>query len=1365
MAKGGKIQEPDIVEKKVYDIGKKFARSLDPAIKANEQWRDSFKKVKEAALEYAKIENEFRSAKGRNEVLEVKKKEIELRNKATAAVKQEKEAYLNLQKAKTEKLRQEKLAIEIENKLTRVKKKNIKLTIEEKVKNQALAKIKKYQARATLGLVGPYEKLNRKLTEARNKAKDVGVAFGETSKQFKKAQQEVIKLDARLKKLDQALGQSQRFVGEYGRNLSQLKGIYSSLVSALGYTGGFIAFTQVLSNSFKIIREFSKEMANLRAITRSDAKELEVLARKLGETTVFTANEAAKAMSLLAMAGYNTNQILKATPEVLNLAAAGNISLAKAADIASNVLSGFGYSADRTNEVVDVLARTATSTNTSIESLGDSFKEIAPTARNLKIPMTEVSGAIGILGNSGIKGTDATNSLNTALNRLSKPTKKMLTKMKELNLQFFDSQGEFIGLTKMVEHLNERFKGLTTEQKAAAIATLFGAHANKQMTSLVNGQVTAMINNKEVILKGADALKYLTKEYEHSEGAAKRMADTQLDSLDGALRLLKSAWEGYVLGVDESSGASNKLKVILVYLAKNLKNIIGAITTAAAIWLAYKGVIITYGLAQKIATAATVAHRIAIVAMNRGVMSAVRSMKALKASLIKSGMGIALVLVASLVYELSNLGKSYNAVASAQKLAAKNTIKEKSNLESLIKIAKNEKISKEEREKAIKKINKLSPEYLGNITLETINTKEATKAVEDYIKELDRKALAQALSEKKTELMKKLVDAENIVVGENVNLWDQTAAAIKTVGNATAFTDNVLNKSIDKKNKKIKDLKEQIKTLDSTLVNYLKKGKISLSEEGTPARKTTVNAKKDTSEKSEKERKEIEKRIAEDTISLVEHVKKQRIEAAKSIFENEKYSIEERQEALKKQIEAETDLINFQTEVKLRKINYATNEELKIIAAGGSRAIALKEEIAKRESSARLLIEKQKQSALKSLDLKREEGQDKLELEYIKEQAELQKAITEKALSEEIASEYQAFKNKEGIYKDAVNAVEEREKRIAEIKRRYAIKALEAQIDVIEKLLDNEELSATKRAEYEQKLAKAKSDLAEASNSGDDDLNLEKKKEFYEEVAQKAGEILDGLGNEVFDSRIAMIDEEIAKNDEKYDKLLENENLTEEERKGIEDKREKEREALEAKKRKQQRKQAIFNKALAASEIAMNTAKALIGIWAEVPKVDFGVSAGLMTAFVSSLGAVQLATVAAQKIPQYAKGTEHHPGGDALVGEERPEVILEPGKDAYVVSKPTILDLPKSTKVVPSIEAYNKLMSAAILTNLEVKQKKLNDFQASMVLNNNYNELLNEMKKNTEATEKIKTNVIVNQTPPPDIDHQWFRLQNNNWQA
>lgn len=307
----------------------------------------------------------------------------------------------------------------------------------------------------------------------------------------------------------------------------------------------------------KEFAQFEKGMSSVKAITNATGDEFEDLtnlAKEMGATTVFTAKEATEAMKFLGMAGFETDDIMKSLKGTMNLAAASTADLGTSADIMSNILTGFRLEADQADRVVDVLAKTVTSANTDIFQLGEAMKFIAPTAASFGISLEEVSAAVGILGNAGLQGSIATRALSTSMVRITKPTDKMLGVMEDLNLEFFDVNGQFIGLTQTLRLLENRLEGSTDKNKAFVLSTLFGQEAFKQWNVL--------------LATGADGLDEYTKELENSGGTAQKMADTQLDNLAGSLEKLNSAFSGLAIEVGEKfnpiiKGAVDKLTSLI----------------------------------------------------------------------------------------------------------------------------------------------------------------------------------------------------------------------------------------------------------------------------------------------------------------------------------------------------------------------------------------------------------------------------------------------------------------------------------------------------------------------------------------------------------------------------------------------------------------------------------------------------------------------------------------------------------------------------------------------------------------------------------------------------------------------------------
>ena len=135
--------------------------------------------------------------------------------------------------------------------------------------------------------------------------------------------------------------------------------------------------------------------------TGKELADLEEQAKELGKTTQFSAIQVSEGMENLASAGFEANEILKAMPGLLDLAATDNIELANAAEIAATAINGFGLEADDTGHVADVLAESAARTNASVESMGYSFKYVAPYSAALNVSMEQTAAAIGILSDAG----------------------------------------------------------------------------------------------------------------------------------------------------------------------------------------------------------------------------------------------------------------------------------------------------------------------------------------------------------------------------------------------------------------------------------------------------------------------------------------------------------------------------------------------------------------------------------------------------------------------------------------------------------------------------------------------------------------------------------------------------------------------------------------------------------------------------------------------------------------------------------------------------------------------------------------------------------------------------------------------------
>uniref|UniRef100_UPI0035A31EE7 phage tail tape measure protein n=1 Tax=Anaerofustis stercorihominis TaxID=214853 RepID=UPI0035A31EE7 len=262
------------------------------------------------------------------------------------------------------------------------------------------------------------------------------------------------------------------------------------------------------------------------------------LAKEMGSKTAFSASECAEALNYLALAGYDTQEMADTLPTVLNLAAAGGLDLASASDMVTDAMSALGMKTSDANKMVDQMAKTASSTNTSVGQLGEGILTIGATAKTVKGGTAELNTALGILANNGIKGAEGGTHLRNVILSLQSPTDTAAAQMEALGLSVYDSEGNMRSLNDILGDLNTSMDGMTAEEKANIISKIF----NKTDLSSVN----ALLANT------GDTWTDLQTAIENSGGAAQQMADTQLDNLSGQLTILKSAVEGFAISIGDA---------------------------------------------------------------------------------------------------------------------------------------------------------------------------------------------------------------------------------------------------------------------------------------------------------------------------------------------------------------------------------------------------------------------------------------------------------------------------------------------------------------------------------------------------------------------------------------------------------------------------------------------------------------------------------------------------------------------------------------------------------------------------------------------------------------------------------------------
>lgn len=326
-----------------------------------------------------------------------------------------------------------------------------------------------------------------------------------------------------------ALGKSLSAFKSFGTKIgSMAKNVGKVAAAGLAVIGG--SMTAIGASAVKEGLTFDKAMSQVAATlgkTTEDIKELSDFARKMGAETAFSATEAAEALNYMALAGYDSEKSMRMLPTVLNLAAAGNMDLARASDMVTDAQSALGLSLEESEALVDQMAKTSSKTNTSVEQLGDAMLTVGGTAKMMKGGTAELNAVLGVLADNGIKGSEGGTALRNVMLALSSPTKKAATALKQLGVNVYDAEGNMKDIPTIMAELNAAMSGMSQQERTKYISQIFNKRDLKSVEALLGTT--------------SDRWAELNDEIANSGGAAAQMAETQLDNLAGDITKLKSA--------------------------------------------------------------------------------------------------------------------------------------------------------------------------------------------------------------------------------------------------------------------------------------------------------------------------------------------------------------------------------------------------------------------------------------------------------------------------------------------------------------------------------------------------------------------------------------------------------------------------------------------------------------------------------------------------------------------------------------------------------------------------------------------------------------------------------------------------------
>jgi len=357
------------------------------------------------------------------------------------------------------------------------------------------------------------------------------LAVGDISKeQYDALQREIVETEQELKRLESTANQSSTAVQNIAAKGEKLKTLGDN-ISNVGQKmlPATIAITGLGTAAVKTASDFDTAMSKVAAIagaTGKDFDDLRAKAREMGSKTKFSATEAANAMEYMSMAGWKTKDMLGGIEGIMNLAAASGEDLATTSDIVTDALTAFGLSADDSGHFADILAAASSNANTNVSMMGETFKYCAPIAGALGFSAEDTAEAIGLMGNAGIKSSQAGTALRSIMNNLSKEVKLSSNAFGKMTIKTTNQDGSMRSLNDILADCRKAFSQMSESEKAANAQTLVGKNAMSGFLALMNA--------------APSDIEKLNTAITNCDGKAGDMAETMQNNLEGQITILKS---------------------------------------------------------------------------------------------------------------------------------------------------------------------------------------------------------------------------------------------------------------------------------------------------------------------------------------------------------------------------------------------------------------------------------------------------------------------------------------------------------------------------------------------------------------------------------------------------------------------------------------------------------------------------------------------------------------------------------------------------------------------------------------------------------------------------------------------------------
>ena len=377
------------------------------------------------------------------------------------------------------------------------------------------------------------ERQTQKLETTDAKLKEAGIDTANLAQKDAELTSQISELQAKQKEAEDG-------ATSYGESASAAFEIAAQALASAGIAAALHEIYEAYMECIGVAGDFEESMSTVKALSDASAEEMAALsatAKELGATTKFTAKESADAMGYMAMAGWDAVDMIGGMDGVLQLAAASGEDLAMVSDIVTDSLSAFGLKASDTAHFSDVLAAAATNSNTNVATMGETFKMSASVAGALGYSIEDVAVAIGLMANSGVKGSIAGTALRNTFNGLLEGVTLTGAAFGEYEYTAVKADGTMKDFGSTIDELRVYFAQMTEAERVNNAMTIAGQRGYNGLLAILNA------TNEDYTS--------LASSINNCTGAAQRMADVRLDNMNGQLTLMNSAWEAVKTTIGE----------------------------------------------------------------------------------------------------------------------------------------------------------------------------------------------------------------------------------------------------------------------------------------------------------------------------------------------------------------------------------------------------------------------------------------------------------------------------------------------------------------------------------------------------------------------------------------------------------------------------------------------------------------------------------------------------------------------------------------------------------------------------------------------------------------------------------------------